>query len=92
MEKLEVYQLGEGPADFCDVMDTKGKHLACICSLSHEDAEAEDIKEECVIWDKGGYPDIYVKEDLVIFRVVKKGLKLLEKDPRNKHKYELKNG
>lgn len=88
---LKLYPLGiiSKPFTFSDILSKEYGHVACIISRSDEECLENNIKKECVIWDKDGFPDVYIKEKLITFDAMKKGLKLLEKDPKNKFKYVL---
>ena len=95
VKELKVYALGfiEEPADFCDIIDKDGNHVCCIVSMTSEDARNEitekKIKNECVIWDKEGFPDIYVKNKLIDLKAIRKGIRLLQQDKHNKFDYDL---
>ena len=92
---LKVYPIGvvNHPAGFCDILNDKWGHVCCVISLPSLD-EKEEIKltkgkGEFVNWDSGGFPDVYVKNKRVTFSAMKKGLRMLEKDKKNRFKYRL---
>ena len=99
--KLKIYPFGiiEEPAGFCDILDRKCNHIACIISIPSLDDKDEikavkkkqkEIKQkEVIIWDDDGYPDIYVRNKKITFTAIKKGIKMLENDKQNKFKYDL---
>ena len=92
---LEVYPLGviRAPYNFCDIVNEKGDHICCVISIpSLEELEEKRFvinKGEFIFWDTEGFPDIYVNNKKITFSAMKKGLKLLEKDTKNKFIYKL---
>ena len=84
---LSVYPLGviDTPCTFCDIVSKIHGHVCCITSCNKED----NVMKECVIWDKNGFPDVYVKSKKIGWSQMKKGIKMLEKDKRNRFKYNL---
>jgi len=91
---IVVYPLGviNKPFNFCDIMSKERGHEACVISLSTKEVislSTKKVKKECVVWDEVGYPDIYVKNKKITFEAMKKGLKMLEKDPKSKYRYKL---
>lgn len=95
VRKLKIFPLGmiTKPAEFCDIVNEKGHHVCCIVSMTSEDTREElqekNIKNECVIWDKEGFPDIYIKYKLIDLKAIKRGIKLLQQDKHNKFDYNL---
>ncbi len=92
---LTVYPLGviEAPSVFCDVGDAECNHVCCVISIPElddpEEIELVKGKGEIIIWDDDGFPDIYLNDKLITFESIKRGIKMLEKDSKNKFKYKL---
>ena len=83
------------PGPFCDIMSKKYGHVACIISIPCIDEPEEMILvkdgKEKIIWDSEGFPDIYLKNKKITYSAVKRGLKMLEKDEKNRFRYNLNN-
>ena len=90
MKAIKVYPLGviEAPFTFCDILDIEGNHICCVSWVGEED-NIDAGMGVGVHWDEDGYPDIIVEDKWVTFDVMKKALETLEKDPRNKYRYNL---
>ena len=92
---IRAYPLGvlSHPGGFCDILNEKWGHICCVISLPSLD-EKEEIeftknKGEFVNWDPDGFPDVYVKNKRITFNAMKRGLKLLEKNIKNRFRYKL---
>lgn len=93
-ECLTAYPLGaiKAPSGFCDILNEKYGHVCCVISIPSLDGEEKEFvscKGEFVAWDEDGFPDIYVKDRRIGLRAMKKGIKMLERDQKNRFRYKL---
>ena len=91
MKTKKVYprRPNQPPFTWEDVVDGKGNIIATISSTQDEGNVEVGMTKECVYFDSEGYPEIIVSGRLIDFEAMQRGLKLLEKDPRNRYAYKL---